>query len=34
MSEMFLPKTVKILVSFSKLLSIMSRLVFGVFCSF
>jgi len=35
MSEMFIPKTVKkISLFFSELLSLMSWMVFGVFCSF
>ena len=31
MSKMFLPKTIKISFFFSELLSVMSRMVFGVF---
>jgi len=31
MSEIFVPKTIKISLSFSKLLSVMWRILFGVF---
>jgi len=34
MSDMFVPKTIKISLFFSKFLLVMSRMVFGVYCSF